>query len=118
MVTSAAFSPDASRIVTASKNGDVRVWLARPGEQQPEREFRHRQAVYDAAFSPDGSKIVTSSEDGFARIWYLNGSQSPIALQHDAAVDKSAFSGDGRLVVTASKDGTAVIWDAATGFSG
>lgn len=111
-VMSAQFSPDGSRVVTASKDGTVRIWLLRPGGQQPEHQFAHRQTVYDAAFSPDGAQVVSSSEDGYARIWFLNGSQSPIGLKHDAAVNKAAFSDDGAMVVTASRDGTAVIWDA------
>jgi WD40 repeat protein len=111
-VMSAAFSPDGSRVVTASKDGTVRVWLARQGGAQPEREFPHSQPVYDVTFSPDGSRVVSSSEDGFARIWFVGGSQSPIGLKHDAAVNKAAFNDQGTMVVTASRDGTAVVWDA------
>ena len=116
-VLSAAFSPDGSEIVTASRDGIARIWAAARNAQKPVKEFVHPggTVVYDAAFSPDGSKIVTASADGRARIWSVEGSDEPTALLHTGDVYKAAFSSDGNRIVTASKDGTATIWNAANG---
>src|SRR5262249_33137262 len=64
-VTSAAFSPDGKRIVTASADRTARLWDAdgRPNGE-PLRGF-----VSSAAFSPDGKRIVTASADRTARLW-------------------------------------------------
>ena len=67
-VTSAAFSPDGSRIVTASWDKTARIWDA--GSAKEIAVLRgHDYSVYSAAFSSDGSRIVTASDDKTARIW-------------------------------------------------
>ena len=68
VVTSAAFSPDGSRIVTASWDKTARIWDAATAKEIAVLRG-HDDSVYSAAFSPDGSRIVTASEDKTARIW-------------------------------------------------
>src|SRR5262249_31606734 len=63
----AAFSSDASRIVTASVDDAARTWDAASAKQIA--VLRHDDSVDSAAFSPDGSRIVTASGDQTARIW-------------------------------------------------
>ena len=67
-VASAAFSPDGSRIVTASGDGTARIWDAATGKEIVVLRS-HDAAVTSAAFSSDGSRIVTASDDKTARIW-------------------------------------------------
>jgi WD40 repeat protein len=67
-VTSAAFSPDGSRIVTASWDKTARIWDAASAKEIAILRG-HDAAVYSSAFSPDGSRIVTASGDKTARIW-------------------------------------------------
>ena len=67
-VTSAAFSPDGSRIVTASWDNTARIWDAATAKEIAVLRG-HDYCVSSAAFSPDGSRIVTASEDKTARIW-------------------------------------------------
>jgi WD40 repeat protein len=67
-VRSAAFSPDGSRIVTASEDRTARIWDAASGKEIAVLRG-HEGAVRSAAFSPDASRIVTASGDGTARIW-------------------------------------------------
>jgi WD40 repeat protein len=65
---SAAFSPDGSRIVTASWDMTARIWDAATGKEIAVLRG-HDDGVNSAAFSPDGSHIVTASWDKTARIW-------------------------------------------------
>jgi WD40 repeat protein/predicted Ser/Thr protein kinase len=114
-VEHAAFSPDGSRIVTASRDHTARVWDAGTGEAVTP-PLRHADIVWKAQFSPDGRRAVTASRDRTARVWDAsNGQAVGPALPHDAPVEDASFSPDGRWVVTASTDGTAQLWDAVTG---
>jgi hypothetical protein len=67
-VNSAAFSPDGTRVVTASWDHTARVWDAATGAAIAVLEG-HESDVRSAAFSPDGTRVVTASGDGTARVW-------------------------------------------------
>ena len=67
-VPSAQFSPDGTRVVTASSDGSARVWDARSG-QPIGALLKHEGWVWSAQFSPDGTRVVTASDDGSARVW-------------------------------------------------
>jgi WD40 repeat protein len=114
-VRSAKFSPDGSRIVTASFDHTARVWDARSG-QLLLTLTGHSDQVWDAAFSRDGKHIVTASSDKSAIVWDAEtGEKSAILKGHSAVVETAAFSPDGTRIVTASDDTTARVWDAETG---
>jgi WD40 repeat protein len=65
---SAAYSPDGTRIITASRDKTARIWDAHLGKQLAVL-LGHGDAVAAAAYSPDGTRIVTASGDKTARIW-------------------------------------------------
>ena len=114
-VVSAAFSPDGSRIVTASDDKTARVWNAVTGALIAELKG-HADYVDSAAFSPNGSRIVTASVDKTARVWRADSGALIAELKrHGSWVVSAAFSPDGSRIVTASVDTTARVWRAATG---
>jgi WD40 repeat protein len=111
LVNSAAFSPDGSRIVTASEDNTARIWDAATAKEIAVLRG-HEGPVNSAAFSPDGSRIVTASEDRTARIWDAATAKEIAVLRgHEGTVNSAAFSPDGSRIVTASYDRTARIWD-------
>ncbi|MDY6941155.1 MAG: hypothetical protein SWY16_26295, partial [Cyanobacteriota bacterium] len=57
-VTSAQFSPDGNRILTASGDNTARLWDLQ-GNQL--KTFEHQARVYSARFSPEGNRILTAS---------------------------------------------------------
>ena len=61
-VVYAAFSPDGTRVVTASWDNTARVWDAATGKPVT-GPLEHQGQVYSAAFSPDGTRVVTASRD-------------------------------------------------------
>jgi hypothetical protein len=68
-VTAVAFSPDGSRIATASDDCTARIWHTTSGTA-PIILSGHTSGVTAVAFSPDGSLIATASSDTTARIWH------------------------------------------------
>jgi WD40 repeat protein len=67
-VLAAAFSPDGTRVVTASADRTARGWDARTGKPLTE-PLAHQGKVTAAAFSADGTRVVTASDDRTARVW-------------------------------------------------
>ena len=68
-VTSVAFSPDGTRIVSGSGDETVRVWDADRGVQIGSPLQGHTHWVRSVAFSPDGTRIVSGSGDEIVRVW-------------------------------------------------
>jgi WD40 repeat protein len=115
IVVSVAYSPDGTRIVTASLDKIPRIWDARTGVQLAVLSG-HSSNVNCAAYSPDSTRIVTASDDKTARIWDARtGAQLAVLAAHENRVSTAAYSPDGSRIVTGSLDKTARIWDARTG---
>jgi WD40 repeat protein/TPR repeat protein len=115
IVNSAAYSPDGTRIVTASLDKTARIWDARTGAQLTVLSG-HADRVTTAGYSPDGTRIVTASHDKTARIWDARtGAQLATLSGHGDLIRFAAYSPDGAHIATASNDRTARIWDANTG---
>ena len=106
----AAFSPDGTRILTASADKTARVWDAKTGAQIVALRG-HQRELTSAAFSPDGSRIVAASADKTARVWDAKtGAQIVVLGGHSDTVWSAAFSPDGSRIVTASWGKTARVW--------
>jgi Tol biopolymer transport system component len=114
-VFTAAFSPDGTRVVTASRDKTARVWDAESGRALATLTG-HQGNVFSAEFSPDGKLVVTASQDSTARVWDAESGRALTTLSgHKDSVWRAAFSPDGKRVVTASNDKTARVWDAGSG---
>jgi WD40 repeat protein/tetratricopeptide (TPR) repeat protein len=112
-VQAVAFSPDGTRLATASDDKTAQTWNAITGERQ--LQVTHLRGVRAVAFSPDGARLATGSNDKTARIWNAAARLQQLQLAHDGAVRAVAFSPDGARLATGSTDKTARIWNAATG---
>jgi WD40 repeat protein len=114
-VTSAFFSPDGTKVVTASEDKTAKIWEVSTGRLLANL-VGHTFGVTSAVFSPDGTKVVTASNDKTAKIWEVATGHLLINLEgHTFYINSAVFSPDGTKVVTASGDSTAKIWDASTG---
>jgi WD40 repeat protein len=114
-VNSAVFSPDGTKVVTASYDKTAKIWEATTGRLLA-NFVGHTSEVNSAVFSPDGSKLITASWDATAKIWEtVTGHLLTNLIGHSLQVTSAVFSPDGTKVVTASLDHTAKIWEASTG---
>jgi uncharacterized protein with WD repeat len=110
-----AFSPDGTRLATASQDGTARLWDGRTGQELLALRG-HTAVVTSVAFSPDGTRLATASLDGTARLWDARTGQELVVLKgHTGAVFSVCFSPDGTRLATASNDHTARLWDPRTG---
>jgi WD40 repeat protein len=114
-VWSVAWSPDGSKLATASKDNTARVWDAATGRELLVLRG-HLRAVESVAWSPDGSKLATASEDRAAKVWDASSGRELLTVYgHLGDVMSVAWSPDGTKLATASRDNTAKVWDAVTG---
>jgi WD40 repeat protein len=82
-VQACSFFPD-GRWLSASWDGTLRVWAAKPGGRGEQFATRHRGPVEDCAFSPDGRHLVSSARDG-RRIWDAATGQELVGLTEQEA---------------------------------
>ena len=106
-LSSAAFTPDGTRIVTASSDQTFKVWDL---DGDVEMSFDHPGEVRSAAVSPAGQHLLTVGVDGTARLWDRGGSVLATMAGHGVGESTAAFSPDGTQIVTAGRDGTVKIW--------
>jgi WD40 repeat protein len=115
IVNGVAFSPDGGRLASALKDGTVRVWDARTGQQALALQG-HTARVLAVAFSPDGTRLASVAEDHTVVIWDLRTGQRLLTLAGPAnQVQSLAYSPDGRRLACPSVDNSVQVWDANTG---
>jgi hypothetical protein len=110
LVVAVAFSPDGSRLATASYDGTARIWDAESGKPLAVLQG-HTSNVQSVVFSPDGTRLATASADRTARVWDAeSGRELAVLRGHAGTVESVVFSPDGSRLATASRDQTARIW--------
>ena len=115
IVTSVAFSPDATRIVSGSKDKTLKLWDAMTGQELRTLEG-HVGGVSSVAFSPDGQRIVSGSHDQTLKVWHAETGQDILTLKgHENMVNTVAFSPDGKRIASGSNDRTVKVWDLEAG---
>jgi len=114
-VNNCAFSPDGTKIVSASDDETLKLWDVETGNEI--RTFTgHSNFVLGCAFSPDGRKVVSASIDKTLKLWDVEtGVEIRTFTGHSEWVTRCAFSPDGTKVVSSSMDKTLKLWDVETG---
>ncbi len=116
LVSAAVFSPDGTRIATASDDGTARIWDSQTGGELLSLQTGVTNALHGIDFSPDGKLLATAGRNGTAILWNAETGEKLFDLVgHSDEVTGINFSPDGKWLATASEDRTAKIWDTATG---
>jgi len=109
-ITRLAFTPDGRRLVSAHKNGYLRLWDLEPSRHH--FMIGHRGPVRRVVFSPNGELLVSSGADGRAISWDLATGHPRWHLPTEGGDAVAAtFSRNGAHLVTAGKDGVVRLWD-------
>ena len=111
VVDDAHFSPDGKHLVTADRDGAVKICELGGGKWQVKATIWHSGPVLNASFSRDGKFLVTASCDHTTKICRLVGGkwQEVVTIRHSKLVRNASFSPDYQLV-TPCGDNTVKIW--------
>jgi len=117
-VTGLSFSPDSSRLASASWDGKVIVWDLASGNQIV--NFRGKPfpaSITNVVFSPDGKSVFAGvAEDKQVYQWDLSTSQIMRTFSgEDKEIYGLAVSPDGGLLAAGNQDGDILLWSTATG---
>lgn len=116
VIRSLAASRDGSRLVSASADGNARIWqVVTPWEARALHTLAHPAPVSDTEFSPTGSLVVTAASDGSIRLWnVVDGRLLAETQLSGAPAIVARFSPDGSRVLSASDDQSLRVWNAET----
>jgi eukaryotic-like serine/threonine-protein kinase len=102
-VSAVAFSPDGSSLLTASEDGEIRVFDLASRERLWAREMGSK--VFAACFFRDGRRVLVGTSDGGAQILEVGSVGDPIKLKAQAQVHGVDVSPDGRWIALARPQG-------------
>jgi WD40 repeat protein len=103
--SSAVFSPDGSRILTASDSHDnetVRLWDAESSKELVAYDIPG--SLHGAVYSPDGKRFATASADTTIRLWDAESGKQLAVFSRDKnySAMSAEFSPDGRRLIAVS----------------
>jgi WD40 repeat protein/serine/threonine protein kinase len=111
-VHSVCFSPDGTRLATASRTGTAKVWDAKTGQEALSLKGDARY-VFSVCFSSDGTRLATASAVDAVKVWDARTGREVLSLGDSGTY--VCFSPDGTRLAGFSRDRTVKVWDARTG---
>ena len=119
-VTSLRFTPDARRLVSASRDPNYRwpvVWDAATGARLAELRGQGGGDFGDLDISSDGLRALTANSDGSIGVFSLETATEPAMGEwvHRGAIAGIALDEEGELGVSVGFDRYIRVWDARTG---
>ena len=134
-VTSIAFSPDRTMLVSGSDDRSIRLWDVATGTLLHTLKSPNLFYVEDMEFSPDGKTVAVLVDLQDSNIYLFDvetgervlnftifrlpplGRRTPdfLSTEHTRSVNDLTFSPDGKSIITTGYDDTVRFWDSQTG---
>jgi WD40 repeat protein len=107
------FSPDGSRLLTASEDGTARLWAASTGQLIAVLPG-DAGVVAQAVFSPDGARVLTATEKGGIRLWEASTGKllDSHTVRGASAMAAVSLAGDFRVLFRLGER-MLLVWDAS-----
>jgi WD40 repeat protein len=111
IVNCLAITPDGSRVLVGSREGDVYLWDVDTGKIVRRFESAMKM-VCSLAVSPDGKNALSGSDDKFLRLWDMSTGRRINSLRgHNKGITSVVYSQDGKYALTGSMDRSLRLWD-------
>jgi WD40 repeat protein len=115
-IASAYFSPDGSKVLTASRDKTALLWETSSGKPAG-APLQHPKPLRRALFTPDGRHIITVCLDGAVRLGDPESGKfsGPSEFKNPDSINAVAVSAKGTYLATGSMDGTVRLWNLESG---
>jgi hypothetical protein len=116
-LTSVATSHDGRVVAAGTSDGDIFLWIGRPGAfsgfRPPPTSARLRPPgpVSALVFSPSDRVVAAGSLADTVGLWRTDGRRVVPLIRADERISSLAFSQDGRLLAWGDWGGEVVLWD-------
>jgi WD40 repeat protein/tRNA A-37 threonylcarbamoyl transferase component Bud32 len=107
------FSADGSKVATTGRDGIIRVWDTKTGEELLALDGPPHDQTFVIALSPDGRRIGWKSPDGWLVVHDVPSGKQLMKAAEGGNWSYPAFNGDGTLLASGTGDEIAV-WDVET----
>jgi WD40 repeat protein len=127
-VNALAFSPDGTRLISASADTTAILWdvtpltaprsatKAAPATLMPLHQLKgHTADIYAVGFSPDGARAVTGALDDDLRLWRVADGQEIAVMKGHADKVLAVAVARGGTVASGNISGEIRLWDGRTG---
>lgn len=113
IVTDVIFRPDGKYLLTACRDGVIRIWdIIR--EECIESLYGHQGPVKGLAWQPGGVLIASCSDDCTIRIWDSQTFKTVARLHgHSSTINSISWMKNGRILASGSSDKTIRLWNEA-----